>query len=282
THLISANLIEGILHIFRFCSHPPSLQPVEFISPSLGTGVVKPEHLCFSPDGEWLAVANGTGGKVNFFAVEENSVRTKPVAVLQEAQETKFHSVRFSLDGKHFACATFDNSAKISLFRIQREGKNLSLIPTQVIPNSFGQLKPKGIAFSPDQRFVAICYSKRASWTPNHNLQGVVELYRFNADEGVIAPSPLSRIEAGLCVPEDILFDPLQPCLYIANQGNDTITMHPFDLETGFFCGPTQICLKNPEAELSFPHGISISDDGSYLASSNYGDDKITIYRIKR
>ena len=44
--------------------------------------------------------------------------------------------------------------------------------------------------------------------------------------------------------------------------------------------GESRILLQNPEAQLSFPHGLSISPDGKYLAVTNYGDDTVKIYAL--
>ena len=283
-HLMSANLIANTMQIVDYNEEEGSLSARQFFSPLLGTQLAKPEHLCFSPDGTLLAVANGGGGKITFYAVskESSTIDPNPIAVLKESGKAKFHSVRFSPNGRYLACLTFDNEAKISIYKIVQEEKGLSFIRSQSFANPYSFIKPKGIDFSPDQRFIAICYSRRALWNPNENLQGVAEIYSFDAAVGRMNPSPISRIEANLSVPEDIIFDPLDPYLFISNQGNDTITVHEFNPESGMFQEPLHTCLKNPGAQLSFPHGIAISRNGTFLASSNYGDDKITVYKIQR
>lgn len=281
-HLISAHLIDGTMQTFEFDEQRASLRPLEFFSPFLGTQLIKPEHLAFSPDGHLIAIANGHGGALNFYAVDSCTLNPIPVAILKESDKTKFHSVRFSPDGQFLAYATFDNCSHISIVKIHREGKLLSFSLSHTLPNSLDPLKPKGVSFSPDQRFIAVCYSRRAIRIPNNNLHSAVEIYAFDSLCGTIDPKPLSRIEAHLCVPEDLLFDPLQPYLFVSNQGNDTITVHAFDPQSGTLHHSLHTCLKNPEAALSFPHGISITKDGKYLASSNYGDDKITVYKIQR
>ena len=66
----------------------------------------------------------------------------------------------------------------------------------------------------------------------------------------------------------------------LSDQGHDTLIVYPFDPETGQI-DPNYTLIQNPEAQLSFPHGLSISDDGNYLAVSNYGDDKFNLYQIE-
>jgi 6-phosphogluconolactonase (cycloisomerase 2 family) len=279
-YLISAGLIHHTLQTFHYDSTSAALIPLEFFPLAFGTQILKPENLSFSPDGTLLAVANGAKGNVTIYSVHSHTIDPIPIAVLQEPPKTKIHCVRFSPSGEVLACITFDDQPKISLFHVVREGITLSFSLFQTWPDLLDPLKPKGISFSPDGRFIAICYSRRAVAYPNQNTRGAVEIYAFSSKG--MDPVFLSRTETGLCVPEDIVFDPQEPYFFVSNQGNDTITVYAFDPQSGVIDEDPHFCLKNPEAQLSFPHGISISQDGGYLASSNYGDDKVTIYKINR
>lgn len=283
-HLISANLIASTMQTFQFDENFATLHPLQFFSSAQGTKLMKPEHLAFSSDGTLMGVANGNGGILTFYKVNGCQIHPIPVAIIKEAEKTKFHSIRFSSDDRFLAYVNNDKDSRISIAKIHRKGKKLSFSPSysQAVSKSLNLMKSKGIAFSPDQKWVAVCYSRRAAWTPNKDYESAVEIYAFDSISGTIDPIPAGRTTAHLCVTEDILFDPLQPYLYVSNQGNDTITVHEYDPHSGAIQDTLHNCLKNPEAALSFPHGISITKDGRFLASSNYGDNKVTVYSIHR
>ena len=281
--LISADLLDSSMQIFRYERDFHSLTPLHFIPSNSGVKLSKPEHLSFSPDGTLLAVANGIKGNLNIYAIsqDESMILSAPIAVLKEEyDQVKIHSVRFSKDGKFLAYVTCDAQAKVCIFRVVREGEVISFLPCQTFSNWLDPLKPKGIDFSWDGRFIAICYSSRAGRQPNSNYRAVAETYAFDQTTGRMDFEPISHIEIGLSASEDILFHRYAPYAFISNQGNDTITVHEFDERAGILRNEVHTCIGNPSAQLSFPHGISLSADGQYLAASNYGDDKVTIYKV--
>ncbi|MBS0628289.1 MAG: hypothetical protein JSS09_08770 [Verrucomicrobia bacterium] len=151
---------------------------------------------------------------------------------------------------------------------------------SQTAQNALEPMAPKGLDFSSDGSYVAICYGNRASSCMSE-ASGALIVYKFDKEKGEMDPNPISQIgiSDGLFVPEDLCFYPDDSCILVSNQGNDTITLHDFDYKTGEIKNSC-LGLKNPEACLSFPHGLSISPDGKYLAVSNYGDNKITIYEV--
>ncbi len=78
---------------------------------------------------------------------------------------------------------------------------------------------------------------------------------------------------------ESTVFSPDQTSIYATDQQGDKIIRFSFDSLTGEL-GNSEIVFENPESQLNFPHGLSFSPDGKYLAVSNLGDNKITIYRV--
>lgn len=278
--LISANLLESSFQIYAFNSSTEQLTPVKSWKQTRITQLGWPENLCISKDEKWLAVTNSYTGKVNLYRVNKHTGVNPAVVGTVFAGDTGLHGVRFSSHGDFLSYVTYDNPPKIRVFRIDQSGQNPRLDLTYTYSFQFDEMAAKGIAFSPDDHYVAICFAKRAT-SQVAARSGRIVIYRFDRWEGTLDPIPVSEIgvEEGLNVPEDIAFYPDGSCILASNQGGDSVSLHIFDSQTGMI-GPSSVALQSPEAELNFPHGIAISPDGKYLAVSNYGDDKITIYKI--
>jgi 6-phosphogluconolactonase (cycloisomerase 2 family) len=78
---------------------------------------------------------------------------------------------------------------------------------------------------------------------------------------------------------EDIVFINADTALIASDQGHDILLLYPFDPHTGQI-DSNYLVLQNPEAQLSFPHGMGVSQDGNFLAVCNYGDDKCNLYQL--
>ncbi len=166
------------------------------------------------------------------------------------------------------------------LFRIIKNEDEIYITLSQDMDTDLFPLHPKGIDFSENDRFVVVCHAINNSRAPNR-LSGALAVYQFDRIKGKIDPKPVCVIGTSelLNVPEDVCFSPDGSSILVTNHGNDTVTAHAFDPMTGQI-GESRILLQNPEAQLSFPHGLSISPDGKFLAVTNYGDDTVKIYTL--
>lgn len=280
--LISANLLESSFQTYTFDCQTNTVRRAKSWKESKLTKLAWPENLCFSKNGKWLAVTNSYTGAVNLYEVRSGRI-INPIPIHTISIGDKgLHGIRFSNKGDFLAYVTYESPPKIRIFHIDEINKKLklTLAYTWLVPTS--EMAPKGIDFSPDDRYLAVCFSKRAS-SKIESRSGLVAIYPFDQETGTFHPITTSQIgvNEGLDVPEDLLFYPDGSCILVSNQGNDSISIHGFSSETGMITS-NSVALESPEANLSFPHGISISPDGNYLAVSNYGDDKITIYKISK
>lgn len=283
-YLMSANLMGCSAQIYELDKENGSLKCIRNFSKNSTIRLAKPENLSVSSDKNFLAISNGLEGRINIYRLNPKQPTKQPelIAFLQEPGNIKLHGVRFSRDTHYLAYVTFDVPAKIYVYKIENPtDKTPRFRLCQELANPYEPLKPKGIDFSPDGRFIAICYSMRASFVANTNYQALVATYPFDSVRGEITLSPISLIGEHLSVSEDVLFFPDSSCILVSNQGNDTVTVHEFNAHTGEL-GRTFIGLQNPQAKLSFPHGMSLTSDGTCLALSNYGDHKVTVYSISK
>lgn len=283
--LISINLLQSSFQTYRFNPNTSILSLQPFQNHKYNTKLDNPENLSFSKDGTLLAVSNSAKGNVTVYNVntQTSNLDITPIAFIGTPDDIGIHGVRFSPDGHYLGYVTYDSPGKIKFFRIHKTQENqVPFSLSQSLINSLEPLAPKGLDFSYNGCYVAICYSKRASSHINEN-SGLVVIYKFDRELGLMDPNPICQIgiEQGLSIPEDLRFYPDDSCLLVSNQGNDTITIHDFDPKTGKI-EKSYLGLKNPKACLSFPHGFSISPDGQYLAVSNYGNNKVNIYSITK
>lgn len=286
-YLVTVNLFESTIQTFRFETNSKILEPLDYLTKSNGIKLEKPENATFSHDGKFLAIPSNhewSQRGVNIYEIDykKGKINPKPISFVPGyAKECRVHGARFSPDDNYLAYVTTDTVGRICFYRIKKDNKNrFTYKLCQSIKNPCFPLLPKAIDFSPDSEYVAICYCLKA--TSNHPVdpRGLLEIYKFNKENGTINPSAISSRGELLSAPEDIRFYPDASCILAANQGNDTITINDFNAASGKL-GPTYVGV-GPKGRLSFPHGISITDDGKYLASSSYGDDKVTVYSITK
>ncbi len=281
-HLVSVNLLEHSLQTYRFDRDKHTLKAKKKYNNNT-TLLGWPENVTISRDGTLLAVSNSATGKVCVYRINSNKgiLNPSPIAFV-EAGDHGLHGVRFSPDGNYLSYVTYDGLGKVRIFRINDRMKgSISFKLEETMDSTFENLSPKGIDFSHDMNYVAICYSTkiRPDWT---GPSGKLAIFRFDSKTCKLDQTPICEIgiDEGLNTPEDVLFFVDDSLLLVSNQGNDTITAHSFDQKTGLISDSH--ALLNEASGLNFPHGIALSSEGKYLAVSNYGDDKVSIYLIRQ
>lgn len=126
-------------------------------------------------------------------------------------------------------------------------------------------------------KFVAIAFSKNAGSTAKE--KNLIAIHEYNNVTGEIKMPAISKLHNGT-VSDDILFAPDDSYLIISDQGNHAVNFHSFDKTSGTLENDYFFQLKNPEAKLSFNHGMGLSTNKKYLAVANYGTDTCNIYQI--
>ncbi len=267
SHFATIGLLDRKIRVYSLNEKRASLQQV-FSHPALNY----PEKLAFSPDGALCAICNA--GSICFFPVSENQVIERPSYILRQEDGSIIHDAAFSHDGRYFSYVTLDSLGTIHLCKKKKERyKIIQTLISPVLP-----LKPKTIAFSPDCRFVIIGFCLTVSQQVNDESRAVLAVFSFDSTRGEIGRFPISQAswEGGL---EGLALSPDGTTIYSTDQVCDTIMSSSFNASSGEV-GPAEIALSNPASHLSFPHGLSFSPNGQFLAVSNYGDDKVTIYEM--
>lgn len=279
TQIGVANFLDHSIQSYHFDKENNLLTPTQYLKE--GLNLHHPENLALSHNGKILGVAcNGTG-RVHLFKVKDGSITSKPFSSIGEKGDLKLHGMAFSPADKFMSYVTLDEPGVIQVYSVVNKNEKYTFHHTDTFSNPMQPLKPKSIAFSPDGEFVAIGYCVRIVRNQKNPGNGVIASYRFDKVSGTIDRYPVSVLDIndGILSVETIIFHPSGKFLITSDQMNDRITIHDFNQVTGEINKKWK-CLQNPESELSFCHGIAFSHDGKVLAVTNYGDDRIALYRV--
>jgi 6-phosphogluconolactonase (cycloisomerase 2 family) len=281
-HIATLNLLGNSVHTYRFDARGRTLAPLE---PTVSLqDLHKPENLAFSPDGALLAVTNSVG-TVNIYRVDvrDHSIDPTPVMVIDCGPGTGPHGVCFSPDASMLCFSTVEDKGSLRLFQIARSSvDSIALMPVQALENRFAPLKPKGVAFSPNMRFLVVAYGVNAKEHPHRGRASFIAAHAFST-EGIVGSDPVQLCgrRLGVRCAEDVNFFPDGSHLLVTDQEADAAVVVNFESRTGAI-GDKKSVIENPWAQLSFPHGNSISADGRFVAIANYGDDRLTIFEVTR
>lgn len=259
-----------------------------------------PQHALFSKDGRSLVVVNWCNQTFNVYLTGLNGLyQQTPIAIIPFLSPTdsfRPHGMAFSPDGNYLAVAygaSKQYPRAVALYQVNDLGtaqvsfKLLYLLQGNEIEMGI----PKGITFSPDGSCLLITFSETNSvvlYTIDFSNEGVISTPRQ------ILRGALSRLSR----PEDIKFTAEGNDFAVSNSDKDTITFYSFDKENNCILSdsPSYI-IENPEAQLSFPHGLAFSSDGKYLSTTQFGPvlfdedgnlswekerkDSVAIYKLK-
>ncbi len=276
--LIISNLYDKSIYVYRINgSHAEIVQVMQNLN-----GNPELDHV--SKDKKYYAVSlydhvplKESRAKINLYSLSPDSQLHFLKTIQGINGEYNTHGVRFSPSCQFLAYTTINRPGYIHMCKKKEGTDNFEFCSS--LENVFYPLKPKGIDFSPDSRYLAAVYSLRASTIANNTIAAVAT-FKFDAQGGSLNPQPVFYSQSlDLDVPENIAFHPNGSHIFISNQGNDSIVVYAFDSSTGHILHK-ECALTNPDAQLSFPHGFSISPDGNYLAVCNYGHNRVTIHKI--
>lgn len=231
----------------------------------------EPQHAVFSPDGETLIVANWTNQVLTLYARTENGLFSqRPFERILPPEGLKYcrpHGMTISPCGNFLAIAYGAASyygRGLALFQKQ-DGhfRCVSVLKSSEIPGI-----PKGITFSPDGKCLWVTFCD------------VNSLNVFSIQDQTIHPIPKQTVQGPdtqLSRPEDIKISPDGCYLAVTNSDQNTVTFYLYDAKSNVILQNTpHTVLKNPESNLSFPHGIAFSSDGHYFAVTQFGGIQVT------
>lgn len=230
-----------------------------------------PQHAIFSADGEKIVVTNWDSENLTIYQHKKKDLYyTKPSTIISfpsSLSHYKAHAISISPCGNFLAIAygasSFQGRA-IALFNLTKKKISCNLISALYGPDQLPGI-PKGITFSPDGSCLLVTFSDENS----------IVIFDIDKVHQKILPSPRQVIqgqETEISRPEDIKITSDQRHVVITNSDQDTVTFYPFDKKINQITASTPSCvLKNPEANLCFPHGIAFSPDGAFMAVTQFG-----------
>jgi 6-phosphogluconolactonase (cycloisomerase 2 family) len=277
-YLAVLNLYGNKLIIYRFNEQKNEFTLLQEINNTHGMQLRFPEHLDVSPDGRLLAVANSKLPSINLYSIDRINHLINPIPIFSQQAHGLIHNVRFTPDGKYLAYASFDTEKSLCIYRITNKANTIYLRPIYIQANNEKLLKLKAINFTHNNHYAILAYAFAVNSTLDNPCESLLVIHRFNDSDGSLGDRICSV--KGNFSTEDITLADNDHAVVLSDQNDDLLVFYPFDPDTGYI-DEHYMLMKNPEAQLSFPHGVAVSPDGHYLAVANYGDDKFNLYQIQ-
>lgn len=276
-YLVTVNLYGQKLNSYRFDPLQATCEHIQEVAIEY-EDVRFPENLAISPDGGLLAVCcDSAHSGILLYRIDKEQHRIAPNPIYYVPKNNLVHNVRFTHDGTYIAYACFDDNDALGIYRIQDDSHHLILERVHKKKNRFYPAKAKAINFTHDNKFIVVAYCFAIGINKTDRMGGTLVSYTFDCSTGMIGDE-VSRIKHSFCT-EDIAFAYHDSMLVVSDQAHDMLITYTFDPKTGCL-GNIFTTLNNLEARLSFPHGLSVSDNDEYLAVTNYGDDSCNVYAL--
>lgn len=285
-HLLTVNLRGDVMHAWTYEPDASPRRLLSGVKEIALQGFKGPENLAAAADGSLVAVTFRRAGTMHVYRADAASgtIDPAPVLALGAAGDTNLHGVAFSPCGRYLAYTTVDGTGVVRVWRIRQDAAGGTLAASEVtmLASRWPLLKPKGVAFSPDGRFVAIGYGSNVALKKRTLTQpGTVQVHGFDCETGQLDPHPAGALprRARLVCAEDVSFLADGTGIVVTDQATDRALIASFDPVSGETGARRQI-LGNADAKLSFPHGCAVSPDGLYMAIACYGTDRANLYRL--
>lgn len=275
-YIVSLNLYGEKMLVYHFNEATKQFSIVQQINNQQGAKLRHPEHLSMHPSGKLLAVCNATGSTVALYSVDLDTHLINPTPLYSVFSNDLIHNARFTADGNYLAYVSFDNNKALCIYKVIQTQNDVILEPVYQKPNELKLVKSKAIQFTQDGKYAIIAYALPIHLTVHSAFKSILVSYKFNKN-GTLGPI-VSQVEGCFSI-EDLALLDNDRAIVATDQANDALVVYPFDPQTGAFSN-NYTSIGNPEAQLSFPHGMGLSPDGNYLVVCNYGDDTFNMYQV--
>ena len=240
------------------------------------------ESLAVSPDGRWLATVDSNTGRCLVLAVDPDSGVPDPVPVASTGVpgDHFMHGVTWTPGGQAVLFTTIDGAGNIRVADFGVTAGTARLAPPIPIDNPRPGCMPKGVAFSPDGRFLAIGYGPNVTGSAVLDRPATsVDVHRYDPTTVIgerVSRTPDDWLPAGSV--ECVAWTPDGRRLVATDQVGDQALIADVDPDSGAITG-LAARIGWSAGKLSFPHGCAPSPDGRWLAVTNYGDGSLRLYR---
>jgi hypothetical protein len=277
-HLAVVNLYGGYLRIYRFEEGDGGTPARLVLLHEIHEGLSFPEDVAVTPDGSMIAIAHSISDRhgISLHPVDAASLAPRPSNRMLRVGSA-FHGLNFSRNSRHLAFTELGTPGYVEVVRVDTGAC------TSRLENLYAPLKPKGVSFTHDERFIVLTLAPNVCQEgAETSSSGMLAVHRFDAALGIIAPEPAALLHSAGGMLDTVETNTILPAapgrpwrILAANQGADTVPAFDFDPEAG-----TLAFAGIFAAGLSFPHGIDASADGRFVAIASYGDDTLRIARL--
>lgn len=228
-----------------------------------------------------LSRSAATPAQVVLAPIEADRVEVGRRVVVASEGDRNLHGVDVSPDGRFLVWTAIGQHAHARGLRVVPLLDDSLGVPTagarHDIPVGKVDLPPKGVAFSPDGRVVALAFGPNASFRRGGARRGHVELREWcNGEVG----DPLCSVQADMVCPEDVAFHPEGDRIAITDQIRQRAHVHAVDLTAGRIERRPARTISWASGGLHAPHACAFSPTGRWLAITNYGDASLRLFDV--
>lgn len=279
-YLATLNLFGNKITIYNFDIQQKKFNLNQEITNRDGASLYNSENLTVSPNGKFLAVCSDAPNPgINIYELNLENHKLNPTPIFTTKATKLVHNIRFTSDGKYLGYVTFDDYNAINICEVENKNNKFNLKKTYIKKNNFKSMKSKIINFSKDDKFAIIGYSIPVKISQQKDFKTILVSYSFNINDGTLGKEISKIVLPSRCI-EDLAFCNNKENFIATDQANNELVIFKFNNQTGII-DKIYNTIKNPDAQLNFPHGITISNNEKFLVVTNYGDDKFNLYEIK-
>ncbi len=276
--LAVVNLYGQHLRIYKFDSkkNNNSFSLIEEIT----VGMNFPESVAVSPDKTLLAISHtmspNKGISLHRIKIDDGFRLMQSVDI----KSGTYHSLSFSPNSRFLVATEIGTKGFIEVIDVNNGETKFS------IGNSLFPLKPKSASVTPDGRFVAIISSTEIKPENLHNgSYSVLSFHNFDQNTGWFHEKSISEIKYAshqfVSLEDSCIFENKSKdnayYLLAVDQANDEGVLFEFDPSI------PEIRVIGPIGrDMSFPHGIDVCPRTKYIATANYGDDSLKIFKLPK
>ncbi len=275
-YLATVNLYGEKIITYKFDEQTKNFNIVQQIQNQSKVYLQNPEQLHISPDGTLLATCNTKGPSIiHIFPIDLQTHRINPIPLVTISARGLIHSLRFSPNSRYFVHASFDNKESLCIYKVVRGSNGIKMEHLNTYANDFTSLKTKTVNFTQDSKYIIRGYALSINDAKNRPPESLLVVHRFNSDGSV---GEFVSSAKGTFPLEDMALVQNDSAIIVSDQGNDLLYNYLFNPITGQIGDGQPV--ENTEEQLSFPHGLGISQNGKYLAVTNYGNDSFSVYEL--